>query len=92
MFRKIWNWVFRKTKKQEDESSLLYYDENGFAFTITLICSCQNPLKIVKYDENYEPTIPHFKCDHCDYGCAEKKCPACIVYSKMTDARIAIEE
>ena len=84
---------FRKKKKKEDDNaSIFYYDENGFAFSVTLICSCQNPLKITSVDENFEPSIPHFECEHCDRVCKQRKCETCMVYSEMTNARLAMEE
>lgn len=84
---------FRKKKKKEDDNtSIFYYDENGFGFSVTLICSCQNPLRIIKIDEEYDPSVPHFECEHCDRVCKEKNCETCVVYSEMTNARLTMED
>lgn len=83
---------FWRRKKEEDNSSILYFDEKGLAYSVTLICSCQEPLQITEIDESFEPAIPHFECKHCDRVCKERNCKTCLVYSKMTDARITIED
>lgn len=73
--------------------TIVYVDEEtGETFSITLSCTCGDAVEILYMDDDYDPALPHFACDHCDNVCRLKGCEQCMVYSKMVDARIAMEE
>ena len=104
--KKIFSRFFSKEKKYylfieevadfyEDydyESDLFFYDENGEAHGITLICTCQSQVIILSVDRDYDPPLPHFDCTHCDRPCSLKGCAECLVYNSMLEARLIMEE
>lgn len=94
-FKRLWyRLIYRNLTEPaflEDDpiiSSIVYVDEQtGVQVRVNLICSCDNQASIIAMDDNYDPPIPHFECEHCDRVCNVKNCAACKIYSTMADAR-----
>ena len=74
-------------------NTIVYRDEEtGEEISVSLACTCGDITEIIYMDDEFDPAIPHFKCLHCDYVCRLKGCEQCMVYSKMVNARIIMEE
>lgn len=76
-----------------DASVIIYYDDKtGETYSVSLGCTCQLPVRIIKMDDDYSPSLPHFECLHCDRVCTLKDCLICKTYSEMLKARLITDE
>lgn len=74
-------------------NAIIYIDDvTGEEFSVTLTCTCGDFVDVIFMDDRYDPPLPHFMCPHCDHICRVKGCEDCLIYSKMLDARLLMEE
>lgn len=76
-----------------EASVVVYYDnKTGETYSVSLACTCQLPVIVLRMDDDYDPSLPHFECPHCDRVCGLKDCLICETYAKMLDARLLTDE
>jgi hypothetical protein len=96
----MWRWLknlfFKRAFDEFEEpmiSTIVYMDISGeVEYEVMMVCSCQDPVDIVKMDDEFDPPLPHFICRHCDRICTQKNCQSCQIYSEMTNARDVASE
>lgn len=76
-----------------EASIIIYYDnKTGETYSVSMSCTCDLPVRIIRMDDDYSPSLPHFECPHCDRVCTIPNCLLCKAYAKMLNARLLMEE